>query len=80
MQVLEEFSEGCKPFWIYKEDLELKRDFLYQKDHLTAEWHCYFNYPERQVYTKWETGSNIISCFYKIKIATNIIYPVALLA
>ena len=64
---------------MYKEDLELKNKFFYELDHLD-EWESYSKEESQQIYSKKEDGSNIISCLYKVKLDTNIIYPLALLS
>ena len=33
-QILEELKTYCKAFWIYKDDVELKKSFFYELEHL----------------------------------------------
>ena len=45
---------GCNPFWIYKEDIEMKDSFFADLDRIETDWTCYSNEANREVYTKPE--------------------------
>jgi len=77
-EILQEMKT-CKPFWIYKEDIELKNDFFTAFDNLDS-WQCYANEPERQVYTKHEPGKPLVSLFFRFKAPINMFYPIALIS
>ena len=67
----------CKPYFIYKEDIAMKQELFNAFNNL-EEWYPYSNQDDRQVYTKCERETNMMSVLFKTRIDTNLIYPLAL--
>ena len=65
---------------MYLEDVSLKSMFFEELAHLKDTWTCYADLAERQVYTKQERDSGIMSLFYRFKVPTSMFFPLALLS
>ena len=48
---MEELKSYCKAFWIYKDDIELKKSFFYEVEHL-EEWKLFTKEDDMEIYTK----------------------------
>lgn len=78
-ELMEALKEGCKAFWVYKEDFELKDFFFEEISTLKNTWTCYADEPDRQVYTKPEKGLGLLTVFYRFKVPTSMYYPISLM-
>ena len=74
LESLRDFS----PMQLYLDDIFMKKKFFSELESITKTWDCYANEDDKQVYSRLEVGSNIISLFYRFKCPTNMFYPLAL--
>jgi hypothetical protein len=58
----------------------MKRYFFDQIENLKKTWTCFADEPDRQVYTKQEEGSGVMSVFFRFKVPVNMIKPLGLLS
>lgn len=69
----------CPMFHIYLEDVTLKNTFFDEFAHLKERWQCLKEREHKQIYFKNESGTGIISVFFRVKLPYNLIHPYALL-
>ena len=76
-------NDALKDFasWnIYIDDLNFKRGFFEELGEIPKTWTCYKSTDDVSIYTKVDSGANIVSVFYKFKCPTNISYPLSLMS